>query len=392
MSSLGYLVPEFPGQTHIWMWREIVALRNAGVDVKLVSTRRPADDACRHDFADEARRITHYLYPPRFMSMIQNVFRIPKTLGYVAGLKESSASQKLKILGLIACAADLARWARANNVSHIHCHSAGDAAHVVAMANALSGVNYSITLHGDLPVYGVDHKSKFGRAKFIATAGEHLIEPVVALGIDRSRVFSNPMGTDTNRFIDAGRRDPKAGRLKMLTVARLHRCKGHVFAFQAMRKLLDSGLDIRYTLAGDGPHRSEIVADIARLKLQDRIDVLGSVGENDVIGLMQSHDCFLLTSIGVGEAAPVGVMEAMSTGLPVVSSIIGSTAHMISDGQTGFLTRQEDVDGIARALTMLANDLELRKQIGARAREHAVANFDSKVSALRLWDRAKQNG
>lgn len=389
MPSLGYLVPEFPGQTHIWMWREIVALRNAGVDVKIVSTRQPADDSCRHDFADEARRTTHYLYPPRVAPIIQGIFRTPRMVGYVAGLKESSIKQKLKIAGLMACAADLARWARANEVVHIHCHSAGDAAHVAAMANAISGVNYSVTLHGDLPVYGVDHKSKFRNAKFIATAGEHLIEPVVALGIDRSKVFSNPMGTDTNRFIDTGKREPKSGRLRMLTVARLHRCKGHVFAFEAMRRLLDAGLDIRYTLAGDGPHRSEIVADIARLKLQERIDVLGSVGENDVIDLMQSHDVFLLTSIGAGEAAPVGVMEAMSAGLPVVCSIIGSTAHMISDGQTGFLTRQEDIDTIARSLTLLANDLELRMRIGALARKHAVASFDSKVSAMRLWERTK---
>ncbi|HQY87236.1 MAG TPA: glycosyltransferase family 4 protein [Tepidisphaeraceae bacterium] len=389
MPSLGYLVPEFPGQTHIWMWREIVALRNAGVDVKLVSTRRPADDACRHDFAAEARRLTHYLYPPRMTPMLKRIIRTPSIVRYVNSLKESSIKQKLKITGLATCAADLAQWARANDVYHIHCHSAGNAAHVVAMANALSGVNYSITLHGDLEVYGVDHRSKFGKAKFIATAGEHLIEPVVAIGIDRAKVFSNPMGTDTNRFIDAGKRDPQANRLKLLTVARLHRCKGYIYAFEAMRHLLDSGMDIHYSLAGDGPHKAEIIADIERLKLTDRIDVLGSVGETGVIDLMQTHDAFLLTSIGVGEAAPVGVMEAMSTALPVVCSIIGSTAHMIQDGRTGFLTKQEDIDTITRVLTMLGNDVELRKRIGNAAREYAIANFDSKVSALRLLARTK---
>src|SRR4051812_48909209 len=61
---MGYLIPEFPAQTHVFFWREVVALREMGVGVTLISTRRTPIEACRHAFADEARRETHYVYPP----------------------------------------------------------------------------------------------------------------------------------------------------------------------------------------------------------------------------------------------------------------------------------------------------------------------------------------
>ena len=50
---LAYLVPEFPGQTHIFFWREITALRKAGIAITLVSSRKPTA-ACAHDFATPA--------------------------------------------------------------------------------------------------------------------------------------------------------------------------------------------------------------------------------------------------------------------------------------------------------------------------------------------------
>ena len=61
---IGYLVPEFPGQTHTWIWRELLWLRRWGADVRLISTRPPPErDRARHAFAAAAAE-TFYLYRP----------------------------------------------------------------------------------------------------------------------------------------------------------------------------------------------------------------------------------------------------------------------------------------------------------------------------------------
>src|SRR4051794_31545911 len=61
-----YLIPEFPGQTHIWMWREMLALRNWGVEIQIVSTRPPAPhERARHVFADDTLSGVRYIYDRR---------------------------------------------------------------------------------------------------------------------------------------------------------------------------------------------------------------------------------------------------------------------------------------------------------------------------------------
>src|SRR6266850_6087725 len=180
---LGYLIPEFPGQTHVFFWREVVALREMGVIVSLVSTRRTAPEACRHSFADEARRETYYVYPPVAARSVKTLAVRPgsvlKALGYVFGLRESGAKAKAKVIAMLACAADLVSFAREVGLEHIHGHSCADAAHLLALCRILGGPTYSLTLHGDLPVYGVDHCSKMARASLVSTDGSHLKTQIV---------------------------------------------------------------------------------------------------------------------------------------------------------------------------------------------------------------------
>ncbi len=388
---LGVLIPEFPSQTHAFFRREIEAWRSAGHAVSVISTRRPPDDACRHDWADEARRETHYLYPPRPAAVAGGMLRRPHrwagALAYIASLHESPARRKARALALLASAADLRSFAARQGIGHVHCHSFADAAHVCAMARLLGGPTYSLTLHGDLPVYGVDHAAKVRHCLAVTTAGPHLVEPVAAIGFPRERILSNPMGVDTERFrpADATSEDTDA-RLRLITVARLNRNKGHRFALAAMRRLVEAGFDLYYTIVGEGPYRPDLEREIREANLESRVTLAGSRAEAEVLAMLREHDAFLLPSVGLGEAAPVSVMEAMACGLPVIASIIGSTPEMIRDGETGFLTPQEDVSAIEAALRRLAEGPALRRQLGDAARAAAVERFDARASSLRLLD------
>jgi len=61
--KIGYLAPEFPGQTHQFLWREIKALAELGVPSTLISTRRPDPGVVVHAWAKEAVAVTTYLFP-----------------------------------------------------------------------------------------------------------------------------------------------------------------------------------------------------------------------------------------------------------------------------------------------------------------------------------------
>src|SRR5262249_52529106 len=155
------------------------------------------------------------------------------------------------------------------------------------------------------------------------------------------------MGVDLQRFENRPPRSADSGPLHLVSVSRLALCKGHRFTLAAMRRAVDAGVDVRYTIGGLGSDRGAIEADGARLNLTDRVTFVGGLSEEAVGALWKTADVCMLTSVGLGEASPVAVMEAMSSGVPAICSRIGGTADMIESGVDGILVDQEAVGAIA---------------------------------------------
>ncbi|NTX41488.1 glycosyltransferase family 4 protein [Myxococcus sp. CA033] len=385
---LGMLIPEFPTQTHAFFWREITALRAAGVEVHIFSTRRPVE-GCPHEWAERAASETTYLYPPRLSSALLSPRDFPgmaKALAYVSRLSVN-VKQKARALGMLACAVDFLHYSRERKLDHIHGHSAADAAHVLALCRILGGPRYSFHLHGDLPVYGTDHAAKAWDATFVAAAARPMQRELIEdVGLPPERTYTLWMGVDTDRFVPPPQRVESPRGLHLVSVGRLHLCKGHVHTFAALRKALDRGLRAHLTVGGRGPHEQEIRQSIARFGLEPHVKLVGPLGESAVIELLHGADAFVLSSIGLGEASPVAVMEAMACGVPPVCSIIGGTPDMISDGAEGLLVAQGDEEGLANAFLRLGQDVALRERMARAARERAVRFFDYRETGRRLLD------
>jgi colanic acid/amylovoran biosynthesis glycosyltransferase len=389
--NIGYLVPEFPGQTHIMFWREVQALKQLGERVALVSTRRPSTP-CPHDFAADATADTHYVFPPSAPELSRwfasGARGLSQARAYLRELKPAGIRDRAMRYGLLASAVDLTYWARRHGIDHLHGHSCADAAHVLALANRLGGPPYSLTLHGDIGVYGTDHRSKMKAATFVQTVGRHLRSQVRdQAGLPDSRILETFMGVRTSAAREpSADRSTSRGRLNLVTVARLHPAKGHAHALKAIRGGVEKGLDLRYTIVGEGPHRAALVELCGDLGLRDRVTFAGAQSEEAVFDTLSKADAFALPSTGTGEAWPVSVMEAMSASLPVVATIIGATPEMITPGHDGFLVAQADEAALLDKFELLANDVDLRLRIGAAARATARQRFDVKVSAANLRD------
>jgi glycosyltransferase involved in cell wall biosynthesis len=383
---LGLLIPEFPTQTHAFFWREILALRSFGAEVHILSTRRPSEP-CPHQFAPEATAQTHYLYPPKVSSVLAALRPASLKCGreYVHGLSEQPFGIT-RSWAFIVCAADLVEHARRLGIVHVHVHSFAQAAHIAALAQQMGGPSYSLHLHGHLEVYGGDHRQKVKNASFLAADARPIQEQLLnQTGFEPSRVHRIWMGVDTALF-----RPPpthkRAGPLRLVTVARLNRTKGHRYALAALRRILDEGGDVHYSIVGGGPYLSMVEAAIDEFRVRDHVTMMGSLDTECNRQVLQECDAFILPSFGLGEAFPVAMMEAMSCGVPAISSIIGGTPDMITDGVEGFLVPQMDEVAIAQAIRKLHESEELRARLGAAARQRALAMFDGRTQARRLLD------
>jgi glycosyltransferase involved in cell wall biosynthesis len=392
--KLGLMVPEFPGQTHVALWRVGQAMREMGVKVQWLSTRRNSSEAECHDFLTEEAAQAHYVYPPSIAAALQAMLRslsgVLRSIRYVATLPESDLKGKLRCLLMLPCAADLKIYCQRQGIGHIFAHSCADMAHTVAMCRLLGGPTYSLRLGGDLKVYGRDHRAKMRDAAFIAAAAQATGQQVIdEVGIAAERVYGIWFGVDTQRFLPAQNRVYEPDQLRILTVARLNRTKGHCHALAAVKQLLDQGIDVHYTLIGSGPFEPDLRQMAADLDLSERVTFTGAQGEFKVIQALQSHDVFVLPSVGLGEASPVAVLEAMSCGLPAVCSIIGGTPDIVTDGVDGFLFQQKDEQRLTEQLLLLARDVQLRKQLSQAARDRAVEAFDCRSSARCILEAIK---
>lgn len=387
---IGYLVPQFPSQTHAFFWRELSAMREQGAEVRLLSTRPPLGEECRHDFAEPAREETVYLSkltPAALVRLLTRPAALIRGIRYILGLNETTVSKRFRALTFLPCAAQLAVIAERLRIGHVHLHSCADAGHIGALAHFFGGPEYSLTLHGDLSVYGTDHGSKFADARWVSTVTRPLQKQIVdKIGFSRSRIPVIWMGVDVEQFAPVDRSGEERGVVHLATIARIIPQKGHLHALEAIARVRADGHEVRYSIAGSGPFSDEVQAKIDELGLSDCVTMLGSISETQVRALLDEADVFMLPSYGLGEAAPVSVMEAMACGLPVICSRIGGTEDMIRHMEDGWLVHQQNEDDLTEAISRFASDKEFRLEIGNGARESALRYFDHRKNAGALLE------
>jgi glycosyltransferase involved in cell wall biosynthesis len=389
---IGFLIPEFPQQTHIAWWRISEAYRLAGVDVQLLSTRRPSE-SCPHRELRRAADYTIYLWPPvpeDISVMPTAAFRLPGIVSYLGSLNARRGMQRLKTIAFAFAALRLLRVSRLRQLDHIFVHSCADAAHVAALCRIMGGPAYSLRLGGDLEVYGSDHHAKMTRATLIVAAAQSFMPRLInEVGVDPKRVMWSWVGTDTDRF----RPNPKRledGPLRIITVARLNPAKGFQFMIPALAALRDRGLAFRYWIVGAGPFELDIRKLVAEHRLESQVELLGSRSSDEIAELLRESDLFVLPSFGIGEGTPAAVCEAMSAGLPIVATTVGGLADMITEDVHGCLVPPSDMQALADAVAKLAREPQLRSRMGAAARAKAIEQYDCDAVARKILDKIGQ--
>jgi glycosyltransferase involved in cell wall biosynthesis len=160
-------------------------------------------------------------------------------------------------------------------------------------------------------------------------------------------------------------------RVVIIAVSRLVRHKGYPELLQAMRDVDGELWVVGERLASD--HGEDMEPYFAAAALGPRLRRLGY--RRDVADLLAAADIFVLPSHF--EGLPMSIIEAMLTGLPVVSTNIRGPREQVVDGLTGFLVPPADAGALAHALQTLCSDASLRHTMGERGLERALAQYRS---------------
>ena len=161
------------------------------------------------------------------------------------------------------------------------------------------------------------------------------------------------------------------GEALLLGVGRLCEQKNFGDLVAAAAHLREAGVPFRAVVAGDGPLRGDLEADIAQGGLQDTVTLLGAV--DDVTPLLQAADMLVMPSLW--EGLPLALLEAMACGLPVVGYAIDGLSDVVEDGRHGLLVPKGDTAALAAACRRLVEDPELRERLGRSGRELVEQRF-----------------
>ncbi|MFA7267860.1 MAG: glycosyltransferase family 4 protein [Sterolibacterium sp.] len=275
----------------------------------------------------------------------------------------------------------LYRWCKAHRGEYdvINTHSSTDSWLAALVAQLLPGFPPILrTRHVSTAVNNAaTTRWLYARATaHIVTTGEALRQQLNRdNGLPLERMTSVPTGIDLARYAprDQATLRAKLGVAERPTigiVATLRDWKGHDYLLDAFAELRQRHPDWQLLIVGDGPRRAHLEARVAAAGLNGQVRFVGN--QDNVEEWLPTFDLFTLPSYG-DEGVPQGIMQAMASGLAVVSTPVGAIGEAVVADQTGLMVPPHDAAALGAALERLLTDAALRTRMAdaglRRARE-----------------------
>ncbi len=229
------------------------------------------------------------------------------------------------------------------------------------------------------PIYAPLQQRVLARSSAVLVASESLAQvPEVRVAADRLHVLPYGVSPQFARVEPAAPNG--SGALRVLFVGRLVYYKGVDVLLRATAQL--EGVNL--TIVGDGPLRGELERTARHLGVDRTTRFLGALDDDDLLHEYRNHDVFVLPSVSRAEAFGLAMAEAMCSGLPAVSTRLGTATDWVNhEGKSGMIVPPGDADALARAIDRLrAPDVRRRLGDGARTRALQLFSFARHADGL----------
>ena len=388
MANFAYLFERFPSFGQTFCYREVAEIDRQGVASPIFSIRNPKDEPPQE-------------WDPR---IIERVHYVPEEKELLNDVR--SASKKRKLTPEIVAALD--DWGRRTDflrlyqavyvglrlqepgVRHVHAHFAGMAARTAFWIHRFFPMTFSFTAHAN-DIFAPRH-FEIGLDKLVDAARVIVTETDYAARFLRERF---PQRADSVHRIYNGldlaefeRADFSSTPPLIIAVGRLIAKKGFAELIRACALLAERGKLFRCEIIGEGPLENELRAQIAQLNLQNRFVLSGAKPQREVRQHLAAASVFVLPSVldpeGGMDNLPTVIMEAMATGLPVISTNIAGIPEMVVQNETGFLVQPADPIALAKAIEDVIDDRLLAQRLGEAGHQRAQELFSIEKNVREL--------
>ena len=269
--------------------------------------------------------------------------------------------------------------------SLIHAHNALWAGYAASGVANKYGIPYVVTEHST--AYGLNAVNRtdahytrtvFSKADGVIAVSRSQANSIESyLGGKQPVIVPNVVDTD---FFTLPPVEPPRRPFVFVAIANLNTNKGVHLLVQAFAKAFRAEADVELVIGGDGPQRQELEDLSGRLGLQDRVRFLGQLPPDEVrLALWRAH---ALVVSSFYETFSVVLIEALATGLPVISTRCGGPADIVTP-EVGIFVSPGDVEEMARALKQMWSNPGFSRQ---HLRDYAISRYSEPVVAQALHE------
>lgn len=397
---IGYLLRMYPRFSQTFVVNEILELERQGVDIHIASLRKPTDGKF-HESLSRVRADVAYV-PEFFVESRSKILKAAweslrkSPAGYVKSCRAMIRHAGADSTDLLQAALVL-KWAKKRKIKHVHVHFGTHEATVAYLAHLMGGLSYSLTLHAfDIFRDNVDRPllvRKINASRFTVTVSEYNRDFMLKNlpDVKGEKILVNYNGIDLERFHPNGaQRQPNT----VFGVGRLIEKKGFIHLIRAIGRLRDEGLDVRCTIAGDGPEEKRLLKEIKRLEVQDLINLAGPLSQDRVRELLEQSSCFALPCVqaadGNVDALPTVLLEALAAGCPAVSTSISGVPEIIENECSGLLVEPGNDRKLADAIKRVLQTPNLSRSLATGGRQRAESRFDIQSNVARMREHFHQ--
>jgi len=388
MPRFAYLFERFPSFGQTFCYREVAELDHQDITPPIFSIRNPTDEPPQ-DWDTRVVERVHYL--PKEKELLEEVRHAAKKgeigADIVAALDEwGRRTDFLRLYQAVYVGLRLQKM----GINHLHAHFAGMAARTAFWINKFFSITFSFTAHAN-DIFsprqfeiGLDKLVDSSRAIVTETdyAARFLCEQFPRRSDRVHRIYN---GLDLTEF---GRADFSSTPPLIIAVGRLIPKKGFSDLIRSCALLAERGKSFRCEIIGEGPLGEALRRQIDDMHLQNNVELIGAKPQTQLRGRLAAANVFVLPSVmdpdGGMDNLPTVIMEAMATGLPVVSTNIGGIPEMIIDNETGFLVEPGDTAAMADAIETVINDSSSAARLGQSGYERAGALFSIEKNVREL--------
>ncbi len=389
----------FPYLTETFIYREVLALREHGLNIRTVANRYPAGQDLPPDVA-HLKDSTVYIFPLTLTTLVQMIFAhcfwlFTRPRRYLEALRmlvtEDSRRPRIWLRnGMHFAGGTYLAWRlRKQGIGHAHAHFSTNAASLACFAAHFLDIPFSMTVHNELFIERLLLPAKLQRASFIACISDYSRRAVL-------RDYPDLPLEHKLKIIHCGITPPAFALEQrtshavplILSASQLVERKGILYLVEACAILKGRGLSFRCRIAGDGSQRPVLEAAIQRLGLTQEVELTGRYVQSQMRELFAEADVFVLPCITTGsgevDGIPVALMEAMAAGISVISTPVSGIPELIESGVNGLLVAEKDALTLADAMQRLLTDPALREALIPAAKARISNEFNSQRAAREL--------